>query len=75
MTDNERKALFLNLPPLIPVPTAARVLGLSRAQGYRCAEGGDLPSVRMGGRVYIVKEEIRHLVLGVAETQTNMATR
>ena len=42
------------LPPLIPVPRAAEILGLSRASAYRYAAAGDLPVQRFGGRVYVV---------------------
>lgn len=42
------------LPPLIPVPTAAKVLGLSRSAAYRYAAAGELPIRRLGGRVYVV---------------------
>jgi hypothetical protein len=42
------------LPPLIPVHTAARFLGISRSAAYRYTTTGDLPTRRLGGRVYIV---------------------
>lgn len=49
------------LPPLLPVPKAAKLLGLPRASAYRYAESGDLPSRRFGGRVYVITAQIRHL--------------
>lgn len=50
------------LPPLIPVPTAARVLGISRSAAYRYAAAGDLPTRHLGGRVYIVTALLADLV-------------
>lgn len=50
------------LPPLIPVPRAAEILGLSRASAYRYAAAGELPVQRFGGRVYVVTAKIRHLL-------------
>ena len=50
------------LPPLIPVPTAAKVLGISRSAAYRYATSGDLPTRHLGGRVYIVTALLRELV-------------
>ncbi len=44
---------FDGLPLLIPVPQAAKLLGISRAAAYRFASAGDLPTIqeaRRGGR-------------------------
>ena len=53
---------FDELPLLLAVPLAAKLLGISRASAYRLAATGELPSRRLGGRVYIVTAELRHLV-------------
>lgn len=53
---------FDDLPVLITVPTAARVLGVSRASAYRYAELGLLPVKRFGGRIYIVRDRLRKMV-------------
>ena len=45
---------FAGLPLLIPVPRAAKLLGISRAAAYRFASAGDLPTKRLGRRVYVV---------------------
>ncbi|AEH08445.1 MULTISPECIES: helix-turn-helix domain-containing protein [Protofrankia] len=50
-----------NLPALLTVPRAAELLGLPRASAYRYAANGELPTQRLGGRVYIVTAQIRHL--------------
>jgi excisionase family DNA binding protein len=53
------------LPALLSVTRAAEILGLSRASAYRYAAAGELPTKRLGGRVYIVTAELRPL-LGLA---------
>ena len=47
---------------LIPVPTAAKVLGISRSAAYRYATAGDLPTRHLGDRVYIVTALLREIV-------------
>lgn len=49
-------------PLLIPVPTAARLLGISRSAAYRCAASGDLPTAHLGGRVYVVTARLQTLL-------------
>jgi hypothetical protein len=48
-----------DLPTLISIPRAAAVLGISRASAYRYAACGDLPTIRLGGRLYIVTARLR----------------
>ena len=55
---------WTTLPALLTVPTAAALLGISRASAYRYAASGDLPVRRLGGRVYIVTTRLRELVEG-----------
>jgi predicted site-specific integrase-resolvase len=50
------------LPPLLPVPAAAKLLGISRSAAYRYATTGELPTRHLGGRVYIVTALLRELV-------------
>lgn len=50
------------LPLLIPVPRAAKLLGISRSAAYRCAASGDLPSTHLGGRVYVVTRRLQELL-------------
>ena len=47
------------LPLLIPVPQAAKLLGISRAAAYRFATSGDLPTKKLGRRVYVVSAKLR----------------
>ncbi|MGE0297207.1 MAG: helix-turn-helix domain-containing protein [Dehalococcoidia bacterium] len=50
------------LPPLLAVPVAAKLLGISRSAAYRYAAAGDLPARHLGGRVYIVTALLRELI-------------
>jgi excisionase family DNA binding protein len=50
-----------NLPLLISVPRAARILGISRATAYRLAASGELPSRRLGGRILVITAAVRAL--------------
>jgi excisionase family DNA binding protein len=50
-----------DLPLLIPVPRAATMLGISRASAYRLAASGELPSRRLGGRVYVITAAVHSL--------------
>jgi hypothetical protein len=56
-----------DLPALLPVPVAAKILGLSRASAYRYAAAGELPVKRFGGRVYVITAKIRSLLDGSEE--------
>lgn len=49
-------------PLLIPIPKAARLLGISRSAAYRCAASGGLPTAHLGGRVYVVTAKLRELL-------------
>ena len=41
------------LPALLRVEQACRLLGISRSAGYRAATAGDLPILRLGRRIYV----------------------
>jgi predicted DNA-binding transcriptional regulator AlpA len=53
---------FAGLPLLIPVPRAAKMLGISRAAAYRHASAGNLPVKRLGRRVYIISARLRQFI-------------
>jgi predicted DNA-binding transcriptional regulator AlpA len=53
---------FAGLPLLIPVPHAAKLLGISRAAAYRFASAGDLPTKKLGRRVYVVSAKLRDFI-------------
>jgi Helix-turn-helix domain len=58
---------FAGLPLLIPVPTAAKLLGISRAAAYRLAGAGAFPTKRLGRRIYIVTAKLREFVMTEGE--------
>ena len=58
MEDN----VFSELPLLLAVPHAAKLLGVSRAAAYRLVASGELPVRRLGSRVYVVTAGLRDLV-------------
>lgn len=60
--------ILTSLPPLIPLPTAAKMLGLSRASAYRYAASDELPVRRFGRRVYALRSGLARL-LDVEENQ------
>jgi hypothetical protein len=55
---------FDSLPALISVPRAGKFLGLSRASAYRFAASGDLPTRRLGGRVFVVTAKLQVFIDG-----------
>jgi len=55
------------LPLLIPVPTAAQLLGISRAAAYRHANAGELPCKRLGRRLYVITARLREFIDTKAE--------
>jgi excisionase family DNA binding protein len=52
------------LPALLTVPRAAVLLGISRASAYRYAASGELPTRRLGGRVYVITARLLAMVDG-----------
>lgn len=62
-----------SLPPLIPVPTAAKLLGISRSAAYRYATAGELPTRHLGGRVYIVTALLEALITSADNTYEGAA--
>jgi excisionase family DNA binding protein len=51
-----------DLPLLLAVPRAAKLLGISRSAAYRLADSGELPVRRLGGRIYVVTAKLFDLV-------------
>jgi predicted DNA-binding transcriptional regulator AlpA len=50
------------LPLLIPVPMAAKLIGISRAAAYRHANAGELPCKRLGRRLYVITSRLRDFI-------------
>lgn len=49
-------------PLAISVPEAGRLLGLSRSTTYEAVKRGDIPSVRIGGRVLVPLRRLEELI-------------
>ncbi len=47
------------LPLMLSVPQLAQVLGISRAGAYELAGRRDFPSINIGSRIIIPKEQLR----------------
>lgn len=50
------------LPPLLTIADAAELLGVSRGTAYRWAAYGDLPTRRLGARIYVQTVLLRRLL-------------
>jgi len=46
----------------IPVTRAAALLGVSRVSAYRAARSGELPAIKIGHRVLILRSALERLV-------------
>jgi excisionase family DNA binding protein len=53
-------------PRTMTVTQAAAVLGISRTTAYECVRTGDLPALRLGGRIVVPKQWIDELLDRVA---------
>jgi predicted DNA-binding transcriptional regulator AlpA len=69
MFNNHPGDPFTGLPLLISVPAAARLIGISRAAAYRFASSGELPTKRLGRRIYVVSARLREFI----ETEREVA--
>lgn len=58
------------LPPTISVTDAAKLLGIGRNQAYRAAATGELPAVRLGGRILILTAPLRRMLRAEAAVGT-----
>jgi excisionase family DNA binding protein len=55
------------LPPVLTVPEAARVLRIGRRQAYEAVRSGQIaPTVRIGRRVLVPRGTIERLLTGAA---------
>jgi excisionase family DNA binding protein len=51
-----------DLPPLLSVEQASKLLGVSRTVGHRAAASGDLPTLRWGRRLYVPTARLLELL-------------
>lgn len=56
--------------PTVSVPEAGAVLGLSRNSSYQAANRGDIPVIKIGGRLVVPTARLLRL-LGVEEGATD----
>ena len=50
------------LPATVSVDEAARLLGVSRSAAYRAAAAGDIPTLRLGRRLYVPTARLLELL-------------
>ena len=61
--DKTTKALTTaQLPPLLGVEEACELLGISRYAGYQAARAGELPTLRLGRRVFVPTAKLLNLI-------------
>ena len=51
----------------ISVLRAAALLGISRASAYNAVRRGELPAIRVGGRVLVLRSGLERLLEGEAQ--------
>lgn len=56
-------------PATMTISEAARIIGISRSAGYRAAHKGELPTIRIGGRLLVPTAKLREL-LGMSPAAT-----
>lgn len=61
------------LPPTIKVEEAGRILGISRTAAYRAAASGDLPTIRLNGRLYVPTARLLNLLGYVVQPPMTIA--
>lgn len=54
---------ILNIEPrTISVPDAGRILGLSRNSAYEAARRGELPTLKIGKRIFVVRDALERML-------------
>ncbi|HWI52957.1 MAG TPA: helix-turn-helix domain-containing protein [Symbiobacteriaceae bacterium] len=57
----------------IDVKEAAQILGVSNATAYRAASRGELPSIRLGRRLLVLREPFEQLLAGKTQNPNKEA--
>ena len=57
-----------DLPAAISVEDAGKLVGLSRSAAYRAAARGDMPTFRLGRRLYVPTARLLEM-LGISEDE------
>ena len=56
-------------PATMTISEAARILGISRSAAYRAAAKGEIPTIRIGGRLLVPTAKLREM-LGLTHAAT-----
>lgn len=48
------------------IDEAAKALGIGRNQAYAAAKRGEIPTVKIGKRILVLREPLRRMLQGVA---------
>ncbi len=57
-------------PATMSITEAARIIGISRSAGYRAADKGESPTIRIGGRL-LVPAAVLYRMLGAGPVTTD----
>lgn len=55
-----------DLPPTLGVEEAGVLLGLCRSSAYRAVKNGDIPAIRINGRLFVPTAQLKALLHGAA---------
>jgi excisionase family DNA binding protein len=58
-------------PATMSIPAAARLLGISRSAGYRGANSGQIPTIRIGRRLLVPTARLHQLLGWQPDTATD----
>lgn len=53
---------FDELPIMLSVTETAAVLGISRTSAYELVKGNDFPSIKVGSRIIVPKDELQQWI-------------
>lgn len=62
--------LLSDLPPTIGIEEAGELLGLCRSSAYRAAQRGEIPTIRLNGRLHVPTARLCALLGYLTETAT-----
>lgn len=51
-----------DLPPILTVEQTAKILGISRGLAFAAARTGQLPTIRIGRRILVPRDQLRRLL-------------
>jgi excisionase family DNA binding protein len=63
-----------DLPPILTVEQTAKVLGISRGLAFTAVRAGDIPSIRIGRRILVLRDRLRQM-LGVDPAEATAANQ